>query len=78
MYKPYTAPIYSNAGYEVLGMALEKITNRTFADMLEKDFFGPLGMTHSSYNTPHDLSDAVLPLGPELSGFIAEEGYETA
>lgn len=78
VYKPYTAPIYSNAGYEVLGMALEKITNRTFADMLEKDFFGPLGMTHSSYNTPHDLSDAVLPLGPELSGFIAEEGYETA
>lgn len=62
VYKPYTAPVYSNAGYEVLAMALERITNRTIADMLEKDFFGPLGMTHSSYSAPRTLAMLYFPL----------------
>ncbi len=38
---------YSNSGYFLLGMILQKITGLTWGDYLEKIFFDPLGMDHT-------------------------------
>jgi len=69
--------VYSNAGFELLTFALENITGRSTQDMVQADVFDRLNMTHSSYHTPKNLSNAVLPEGAEASGFIADVGNET-
>ncbi|CAJ2501454.1 Uu.00g043070.m01.CDS01 [Anthostomella pinea] len=78
IYAPFTTHIYSNGGFELLEFALENITGISMADMVQKDLFGKLGMTHSSYNVPSNLSNAVMPLGAIKSGFVAKLGDETA
>lgn len=40
---------YSNSGYYLLGVIIEKVTGRSYAENLQKEIFGPLGMTHSGY-----------------------------
>ena len=65
VFAPSTTPVYSNAGYALLAVALEKITGRTLEDMLQHDLFDKLSMTGSSYSAPQNLDNAVIPLGPE-------------
>ena len=77
VYAPFTSPVYSNGAYELLLFAFENITGKNFKTSLETDLFDKLNMTKSSWDVPTNLSDAVLPRGPALSGFIAELGNET-
>lgn len=42
---------YSNSGYYLLGVIIEKVTGRSYAENLQQEIFGPLGMTHSGYGT---------------------------
>ena len=46
---------YNNWGYEVVGQLLEHVTGESFADLLGKYLFIPLGMSRSS--TRHDPDD---------------------
>ena len=39
---------YSDANYLMLGALIEKVTGRTYADVLRSDLLAPLGMTHTS------------------------------
>lgn len=41
--------MYSNAGYFVLGMIVERASSKTYAELLQELFFEPLGMTRTSY-----------------------------
>ncbi|KAK6385452.1 hypothetical protein LTR65_009146 [Meristemomyces frigidus] len=77
VFKPFTSPVYSNAGFELLEFALQNITGRSSESVVQADLFDKLNMTHSSYNVPTDYSDAVLPLGADASGFDATLGNET-
>ncbi|KAK5108392.1 hypothetical protein LTR62_008348 [Meristemomyces frigidus] len=77
IYAPSTTPVYSNAGYEVLGFALENTTGRSYPEMLQKDLFDKLRMKASSYYVPKDLTNAVMPGGPVKSYFTADLGGET-
>ncbi|KAK3672594.1 hypothetical protein LTR78_007645 [Recurvomyces mirabilis] len=77
IYAPYTTPIYSNAGFELLGFALANITGRSFPDMLQEDLFNKLHMADSSYFVPKNLTNAVMPGGPVNSFFVADLGGET-
>ena len=40
---------YSNAGMAVLGTAVQRLSGEPFADYMERHFFEPLAMTHSSF-----------------------------
>src|SRR5687767_11330457 len=48
-FAPGTRYEYSNSNYFLLGYIIEKITGNTYQQYLENNFFGPLGMTGSSY-----------------------------
>jgi len=48
-FAPGTKYSYSNTGYVLLGMILEKVTGRPYAAYLEREFFKPLGLTQTSY-----------------------------
>jgi len=47
---------YSNAGYNMLGHIIEKVSGKSYGDYLKETIFAPLGMTNSGY----DLNDTRL------------------
>lgn len=48
---------YSNSGYFLLGLIVERISGSGFGDYLEANIFKPLGMSHSGY----DDNRAIVP-----------------
>jgi CubicO group peptidase (beta-lactamase class C family) len=42
---------YSNSNYEVLGAVIEKVSGRSYAEMLQQRIFQPLGMNNSGLDT---------------------------
>lgn len=56
--------MYSNAGYVVLGVLIEKVSGKTVPDYCEEKIAGPLG-----------LSNTYFPIGPEIEGSYAH-GYD--
>jgi CubicO group peptidase (beta-lactamase class C family) len=49
--------LYSNSGYAMLALAIERATGVPFADFADANIFGPLGMTVSHFHT--DLARVV-------------------
>jgi CubicO group peptidase (beta-lactamase class C family) len=47
-----TMQTYSNSGYWLLGLVIEKASGMTYEDYVEKKLFAPLGMTRSMYCNP--------------------------
>src|SRR4030095_12360849 len=48
---------YSNSGYVLLGLLVEKVSGRSYTDWLQANLFKPLGM----HDTGYDVSSAMLP-----------------
>lgn len=48
-WRPGTRMFYSNPGYGVAGLVLEKVTGRAYEDVIRERIFAPLGMTTSSF-----------------------------
>ena len=42
---------YSNSGYLLLGIIIERVSGEEYADYLRNHFFGPLGMKHTTVET---------------------------
>jgi len=63
-WRPGSRASYSNPGYTVAGYILEKLTGRSYEDVIERDVFQPLGMT-----------GAALRVTPEVSARLAR-GYD--
>ena len=50
---------YSNSGYYLLGMVIEKASGKSYAQFVAEKIFKPLGMAHTRYGD----NDAVMPGG---------------
>ena len=48
-FAPGTRQSYSNTGYMLLGMVIEKATGHSYASVLDEEFFKPLGLTRTRY-----------------------------
>ncbi len=48
-FEPGSKMVYSNSGYVILAAILEKITGKSYGDLLQERIFRPLGMTHSYF-----------------------------
>ena len=59
---------YSNSGYYLAGLLIEKASGRTYAEFLRETFFRPLGMRESHYL----YSDPIVPNRAE--GYRVEDG----
>jgi D-alanyl-D-alanine carboxypeptidase len=46
---------YSDGGYELLGIVIEKASGMAYADFVEQRIFKPLGMQHSYYDRPGSI-----------------------
>lgn len=68
-------PVYSNAGYQILGYAMEAILNSSYEKVLMDRLIEPLNLTRSSLHTP-DPALAVVPYNESFSFFNFEFGDE--
>src|SRR5262249_43443720 len=48
---------YDNSGYFLLGAIIEKVTGKTYEEVLQERIFRPLGMKNSGYDHPETLME---------------------
>ena len=58
---------YSNTGYVLIGMVIEKASGQTYANFVQREFFGPLGLTQTTYCPSHP-TDAHYAVGYQMKG----------
>ncbi len=68
LFPPGTSRAYSNTGYLLLGMLIEKVSSRPYAVYLEEEIVGPLGLTA----TGHDSHSQILM--ERASGYALQGG----
>ena len=68
-FTPGTNWSYSNTGYILLGMIVEKISGQSYADFLKGNIFGPLRMRDSGYDRARDI------LKERASGYEIIDGH---
>jgi D-alanyl-D-alanine carboxypeptidase len=70
-FKPGTQLKYSNTGYVLLGMVIEKVSGVPYGQFLETNIFHPLGMSDSGY----DQQSTILPR--RAAGYMRRDGKIT-
>ena len=60
-FEPGTAQRYSNAGYVVLGLVVERITGKRFADAARERIFMPAGMAASGWRCATTITSSATP-----------------
>jgi CubicO group peptidase (beta-lactamase class C family) len=59
---------YSNTNYYLLGLIIEKVSGRSYADFLKQALFKPLGLTRTGYDSGDDtVADRALGYSVEFS-----------
>jgi CubicO group peptidase (beta-lactamase class C family) len=52
---------YSDIGFIVLGVALERLADETLDRFCQREIFGPLALTHTTFNPASELRPAIPP-----------------
>ncbi len=60
-YSPGTHAEYSDIGFILLGVALERIAGEPLDRFCQREVFGPLGMAHSTFNPCADWRERIPP-----------------
>ncbi|KAF2807189.1 beta-lactamase/transpeptidase-like protein [Mytilinidion resinicola] len=71
----YNTPIYSNAGFVLLSLVIESITNQSFSAAFHTAILQPLNMSRTSVIAPND-TNIIIPGGLEQSDFLPDLGVE--
>lgn len=58
---PGTHAEYSDIGFILLGLALERIAEESLDRFCQREISGPLGMLHTAYNPPASWKSRILP-----------------
>jgi CubicO group peptidase (beta-lactamase class C family) len=64
---PGTRAEYSDIGFIILGVALERIADENLDRFCQRELFGPLGMTHSAYKAPAAWRTSIPPTADDRS-----------
>ena len=59
--EPATRAEYSDIGFIILGVALQRIADESLDSFCQREVFGPLGMTHTTFKPAHALKNAIPP-----------------
>lgn len=72
-FEPGTKFVYDNSGYFLLGAIIEKVTGKSYEQVLKENIFDPLGMKNSGYDQWKTI------IGKRATGYTqTPRGYETA
>lgn len=58
---PGTEAVYSDIGFVIMGIALERLADESLDQFCQREVFGPLGMTRTTYNPPPSWRDSTVP-----------------
>jgi CubicO group peptidase (beta-lactamase class C family) len=58
---PGTRAEYSDIGFIILGIALERLADEPLDLFCQREIFGPLGMSHTTFNPPESWKDRIVP-----------------
>jgi len=68
-FEPGTKYKYNNSGYILLGYIIEKVSGKSYAAYLDEQFFKPLGMQHTYYDSSERL------IKNRANGYSKEKEY---
>ncbi|MFZ0731868.1 MAG: serine hydrolase domain-containing protein [Candidatus Sulfotelmatobacter sp.] len=71
---PGTRAEYTDIGFIVLGVALERIAGEALDSFCRREAFGPLAMTHTAFNPPPDIRLQIPPTADERDDVTAGGG----
>lgn len=71
---PGTKFIYSNAGVSIAGHMAEKVTGKSWEDLMREKIFRPLGMTTAGFGPPGTRMKNDQPRGHKADGSPVEHG----
>lgn len=58
---------YSDIGFIILGVALERLADESIDRFCQREVFGPLGMTRTAFNPPSSWHDRAVPTADDQS-----------
>ncbi len=58
---------YSDIGFIILGVVLERLADESLDAFCQREIFGPLGMTHTTFNPAPALKDSIPPTADDRS-----------
>lgn len=64
---PGTRSEYSDIGFIVLGLALERIVEEPLDRFCQREIFGPLGMLHTTFNPPASWKAGIPPTADDVT-----------
>lgn len=76
MYPSYTAPIYSNLAFAILGLAYENITGKSITQGQRDVFVSRLGMKSTTPTYPGCEADAIIPRNDSYAIFTYDIGIQ--
>ncbi len=62
---PGTRAEYSDIGFIILGVALERLADETLDAFCQREIFGPLGMSRTTFNPPKSWRSEIVPTADE-------------
>jgi CubicO group peptidase (beta-lactamase class C family) len=65
--EPGTRVEYSDIGFIILGVALERIADETIDRFCQREIFGPLGMSQTAFNPPGTWCSSIPPTADDRS-----------
>ncbi len=71
---PGTKFIYTNAGFSIAGHMAEKVTGKSWEDLMREKIFRPLGMTSAGFGAPGTRTKNDQPRGHKANGTPVEPG----
>ncbi|KAK4942842.1 hypothetical protein LTR10_017418 [Elasticomyces elasticus] len=76
VYAPFTTPVYSNVGYALLGLVIENVSGKTYADYLQDNILQPSNMTRTFVGAPLNSSIGFIPI--ETNWWGTNLGFENS
>jgi serine-type D-Ala-D-Ala carboxypeptidase len=58
---PGTRAVYSDIGFIILGVVLERLADEALGGFCQREIFGPLGMSHTAFNPALALQNTIPP-----------------
>jgi CubicO group peptidase (beta-lactamase class C family) len=62
---PATRAEYSDIGFIILGTALERLAGESLDVFCQREIFGPLAMTNTTFNPPNEIRNKIPPAADE-------------
>jgi len=70
-FEPGAENLYSNTGYTLLAVIVERVSGQSFREFTEENIFKPLGMTNTHFHDDHEMivKNRAYSYAPAKSGF---------